>query len=154
ITLINTVPSAVAELLRSNGLPKTIDTVNLAGEPLTASLVRQLYELGGIKRVFDLYGPSEDTTYSTFALRSAFGKTTIGRPISNTRAYALDKNLQTVPIGVPGELYLGGEGLARGYLDRPSLTAAKFVPNPFSNVASGRLYRTGDLVRYLPDGRL
>lgn len=154
ITLVNTVPSAVAELISSDGLPKTIHTVNLAGEPLAASLVRQLYEWGGIRRVFDLYGPSEDTTYSTFALRSARGRATIGRPISNTRAYALDKNMQTVPIGVPGELYLGGEGLARGYLNHPALTAEKFVPNPFSNAASARLYRTGDLVRYLPDGSL
>jgi amino acid adenylation domain-containing protein len=154
ITLINTVPSAVAELLSSEGLPKTIHTVNLAGEPLSTSLVQRLYDWGGIRRVFDLYGPSEDTTYSTFALRSALERATIGRPIANTRAYALDKNLQVVPIGVPGELYLGGEGLARGYLNGPALTAARFVPNPFSNSTTGRLYKTGDLVRYLPDGRL
>jgi amino acid adenylation domain-containing protein len=154
ISLLNTVPSAVTELLRSNGLPKSIQTVNLAGEPLSTSLVRQLYEFGSIKRVFDLYGPSEDTTYSTFALRSHTGQATIGRPISNTRAYALDRNRQPVPVGVPGELYLGGEGLARGYLNRPELTATKFIPNPFSNIASGRLYKTGDLVRYMPDGRI
>jgi amino acid adenylation domain-containing protein len=154
VTLINTVPSAVAELLSTRGLPRTIHTVNLAGEPLSASLVRQLYDWSGIKRVFDLYGPSEDTTYSTFALRSALERATIGRPISNTRAYALDRYQQPVPIGVPGELYLGGEGLARGYLNRPELTAVKFVPNPFSNSATGRLYKTGDLVRFMPDGRL
>jgi amino acid adenylation domain-containing protein len=154
ISLLNTVPSAVTELLRSNGLPKSIQTVNLAGEPLSTSLVKQLYEFGSIKRVFDLYGPSEDTTYSTFALRSHIGQATIGRPISNTRAYALDRNRQPVPVGVPGELYLGGEGLARGYLNRPELTATKFISNPFSNIASGRLYKTGDLVRYMPDGRI
>jgi amino acid adenylation domain-containing protein len=151
VTLLNTVPSAAAELLRSGGLPKTLQTVNLAGEPLATSLVRQLYEYADIKRVFDLYGPSEDTTYSTFALRSGTGQATIGRPISNTQTYVLDPNLHPMPIGVPGELYLGGEGLARGYLKRPELTAAKFIPDPFG---SGRLYKTGDLVRYLPDGQL
>jgi amino acid adenylation domain-containing protein len=151
VTLLNTVPSAAAELLRSGGLPKTLQTVNLAGEPLATSLVRQLYEYADIKRVFDLYGPSEDTTYSTFALRSGTGQATIGRAISNTQTYVLDRNLQPMPVGVPGELYLGGEGLARGYLNRPELTAAKFIPDPF---AQGRLYKTGDLVRYLSDGRL
>jgi amino acid adenylation domain-containing protein len=150
VTLLNTVPSAAAELLRCGGLPKTIQTVNLAGEPLSTSLVRQLYDLG-IKQVFDLYGPSEDTTYSTFALRAGTGQATIGRPVSNTKAFVLDKNLQPVPVGVPGELYLGGEGLTRGYLNRPELTATRFIPNPFN---AGRLYKTGDLVRYLPDGRL
>ena len=151
VTLLNTVPSAAAELLRSDGLPKTLQTVNLAGEPLSTSLVRQLYDYGSIERVFDLYGPTEDTTYSTFALRAGTGQATIGRPVSNTKTYVLDKNLQPVPVGVPGELYLGGEGLARGYLNRPELTATRFIPNPFT---AGRLYKTGDLVRYLDDGRL
>jgi amino acid adenylation domain-containing protein len=150
VTLLNTVPSAAAELLRSNGLPKTLRTVNLAGEPLSTSLVRQLYDFG-IKRVFDLYGPTEDTTYSTFALRAGTGQATIGRPVSNTKTFVLDRNLQPVPVGVPGELYLGGEGLARGYLNRSELTATRFVPNPFDG---GRVYKTGDLVRYQEDGRL
>ncbi|HEU4930628.1 MAG TPA: amino acid adenylation domain-containing protein, partial [Pyrinomonadaceae bacterium] len=150
VTLLNTVPSAAAELLRSGGLPKTIETVNLAGEPLSTSLVRQLYEYG-VKRVFDLYGPTEDTTYSTFALRAGTGQATIGRPISNTKSFVLDHNLQPVPVGVPGELYLGGEGLARGYLNRAEMTATRFMPNPFDG---GRVYKTGDLVRYLEDGRL
>ncbi|HET6976573.1 MAG TPA: amino acid adenylation domain-containing protein [Pyrinomonadaceae bacterium] len=150
VTLLNTVPSAAAELLRSGGLPKTIDTVNLAGEPLATSLVRQLYDFG-IKRVFDLYGPTEDTTYSTFALRAGTGQATIGRPVSNTKSFVLDKNLKPVPVGVPGELYLGGAGLARGYLNRPEMTATRFIPNPFNE---GRLYKTGDLVRYAEDGRL
>ncbi|HKU73748.1 MAG TPA: amino acid adenylation domain-containing protein, partial [Pyrinomonadaceae bacterium] len=150
VTLLNTVPSAAAELLRSGGLPQTIETVNLAGEPLSTSLVRQLYDFG-IKRVFDLYGPTEDTTYSTFALRAGTGQATIGRPVSNTKTYVLDKNLQPVPVGVPGELYLGGQGLARGYLNRAELTATRFISNPFNG---GRVYKTGDLVRYLEDGRL
>lgn len=154
VKLINTVPSTMVELLRLGGLPESVRTVNLAGEPLAASLVRELYQQPHIKRVFDLYGPTEDTTYSTCALRLPAGPTTIGRPVGNTRIYLLDANLQPVPIGVPGELYLGGAGLARGYLRRPELTASKFVPDPFSGENGGRLYQTGDLARYLPDGNI
>ena len=153
LTLINTVPSAIAELLRLKGIPESVRVVNLAGEPLPQTLVQQLYEQKTIERVYDLYGPSEDTTYSTFALRSPSGTATIGRPIANTQVYLLDASLQPVPIGVPGELYLGGAGLARGYLQRPELTAEKFIPNPFGTPGT-RLYRTGDLARYLEDGNL
>ncbi len=153
LTLINTVPSAIAELLRLKGIPKSVRVVNLAGEPLPQSLVQQLYEQKTIERVYDLYGPSEDTTYSTVALRKPSGAATIGRPIANTQVYLLDYALQPVPIGVPGELYLGGEGLARGYLNRPELTAERFIANPFG-AAGTRLYRTGDLARYLEDGNL
>ena len=105
-------------------------------------------------RVFDLYGPSEDTTYSTFALRAASGPATIGRPIANTQIYLLGSHLEPVPIGVPGELHIGGAGLAKGYLNRPDLTAEKFVPNPFSKKAGASLYNTGDMARYLPDGNI
>ncbi|HEY0365245.1 MAG TPA: amino acid adenylation domain-containing protein, partial [Pyrinomonadaceae bacterium] len=153
LTLINTVPSAIAELLRLKGIPESVRVVNLAGEPLPQTLVQQLYELGTIERVYDLYGPSEDTTYSTVALRSPSGAATIGRPVANTQIYLLDDWLQPAPIGVPGELYIGGEGLARGYLKRPELTAEKFIANPFS-AAGTRLYRTGDVARYLEDGNL
>ncbi len=153
LTLINTVPSAIAELLRLKGIPTSVRVVNLAGEPLPQSLVQQLYEQKTIDRVYDLYGPSEDTTYSTVALRKPSGAATIGRPIANTQVYLLDYALQPVPIGVPGELYLGGEGLARGYLNRPELTAERFIANPFG-AAGTRLYRTGDVARYLEDGNL
>ena len=152
VTLINTVPSAIAELLRIGGVPGSVRTVNLAGEPLPTALVKQIHELPGIKKVYDLYGPSETTTYSTCALRSVEGPATIGRPIANTRIYILDPRLQPVPIGLPGEIFIGGDGVARGYLNRPDLTAEKFIPDPF--VSSGRIYRTGDLGRYLPDGRI
>ncbi|HEU0300401.1 MAG TPA: condensation domain-containing protein, partial [Longimicrobium sp.] len=121
--------------------------VNLAGEPLRAELVDALYARGGIERVYDLYGPSEDTTYSTWTLRQAGGPETIGRPIANTRAYVLDDAMRPVAAGAAGELYLGGSGLARGYLGRPSLTADRFVPDPFGREAGGRLYRTGDRTR-------
>ena len=153
LSLINTVPSAMAELLRLECVPASVRVVNLAGEPLSQMLVQQLYEQSGIERVYDLYGPTEDTTYSTYALRSATETATIGRPIANTQVYLLDALLQPVPIGVAGELYLGGAGLARGYLQRPELTAEKFIPNPYG-AAGTRLYRTGDLARYLADGKL
>ncbi|MDY7024237.1 MAG: AMP-binding protein, partial [Cyanobacteriota bacterium] len=160
VTLINTVPSAARELLRINGIPKSVKTVNLAGEALSNDLVQQLYKHKQIQQVFNLYGPSEDTTYSTFVLTQIGSHQTpsIGRPIANTQAYILDRYLQPVPIGIPGELYLGGSGLARGYLNRPELTAEKFIPNPFSqkNQANpnNRLYKTGDKARYLPDGKI
>ncbi|MEG4588312.1 amino acid adenylation domain-containing protein [Microcoleus sp. MOSTC5] len=156
VTLINTVPSAIAELLRIKGIPETVRTVNLAGEPLPNTLAQQLYQLPHIQKVFNLYGPSEDTTYSTFALieKGAERMPPIGSPIANTQIYLLDRTLNPVPLGVPGELYIGGEGLARGYLNRPELTAQKFIPNPFSNSPDARLYKTGDLARYLPDGNI
>jgi amino acid adenylation domain-containing protein len=154
VTLINTVPSAVAELLRSGGLPPSVDTICLAGELLSPRLVEQIYEQGTVRQVFDLYGPSEDTTYSTFALRHSTGPATIGRPIANTQVYILDHQIQPVPIGVAGELFIGGDGLARGYRNRPEATAEKFLPNPFSDEPGRRLYRTGDSARYLPDGNI
>jgi amino acid adenylation domain-containing protein len=154
VRLVNTVPSAIAALLKDDAIPAGVRTVNLAGEPLRAELVDALYARGGIERVYDLYGPSEDTTYSTWTLRRAGGPTTIGCPISNTRAYVLGAALLPLPAGVPGELCLGGRGLARGYLGRPGLTAERFVPDPFSGVAGARLYRTGDRARWQADGTL
>ncbi len=153
VTLLNTVPSAAAALLRVGRLPPSVRTVALAGEPLPAGLVDALYELGTVASVFDLYGPTEDTTYSTCALRTKGGSQTIGRPISNGQAYLLDTEMAPVPIGSVGEIYLGGAGLARGYLRRPSLTGERFVPSPFGP-AGARLYRTGDLGRHRRDGTL
>ncbi len=150
VRMINTVPSAIAELVRGDSLPKSVITVNLAGEPLAQPLVEQLYEHPSIGRVFDLYGPTETTTYSTFTLRERCGKATIGRPISNTKIYLLDRHLQPVPIGVPGELYIAGDGLARGYLNRPELTQERFVPNPFLPDSKTRMYKTGDLAPICP----
>ena len=150
VTLVNTVPSAMTELLRVGDLPGSVKTVNLAGEPLGASLVGEILGRGTVGRVFDLYGPTEDTTYSTCAQRSAQGPATIGRPISNKRAYILDGRLAPVPIGVAGDLYVAGAGVARGYLNRPELTAERFVGDPFR--AGARMYRTGDRARFLPGG--
>lgn len=154
VTLINTVPSAMKELLRLQGIPASVRVVNLAGEPTSNSLVQQIYQLPHIEKVYDLYGPSETTTYSTFTLRRVDGPATVGRPIANTQVYLLDPKGQPVPVGVPGEVYIGGDGLARGYLHRPELTAEKFVSDPFSSASGARLYRTGDLAKYLPDGNL
>ena len=154
VTLINTVPSAMAELVRIKGVPDSVRTVNLAGEPLSTALVNSIYELGMIERVNDLYGPSEDTTYSTWTLREANATPTIGRPLYNTQAYLLDSFGEPVPIGVAGELYLGGAGVTRGYRNRPELTAERYVRNPFSDAPGARMYRTGDQARYRQDGKL
>ena len=161
VTLINTVPSAIRELLRVNGVPASVRVVNLAGEPLTTPLVDRIYAETGVKKVYDLYGPTETATYSTFALRQSGKPATIGRPLANEQVYLLDARQQPVPIGIPGELFIGGAGVARGYLNKPKLTADKFIPNPFADEAtqnsSGsapRLYRTGDLARWRADGNL
>ena len=150
VRLINSVPSAIAGLQRLGQIPPGVRIINLAGEPLKQALVEALYQLPHIDHVYDLYGPSEDTTYSTWTRRAAGGTANIGRPLSNTRSYLLDGDLQPVPIGVPAELYLAGAGITRGYLLRPGLTAERFVPDPFST--GERLYRTGDLARYRADG--
>ncbi len=156
VTLVNTVPSAMTELVRA-GLPPSVRTVNLAGEPIPPALADAVCALPGVERLFNLYGPSEDTTYSTWTRLQAGRPVTIGRPLDGTRAYVLDAALEPVPAGVPGELFLGGAGLARGYLGRPALTAERFIPDPFvdpSDSGGSRLYRTGDLVRWLPNGSL
>ncbi|HZA22780.1 MAG TPA: amino acid adenylation domain-containing protein, partial [Dehalococcoidia bacterium] len=104
------------------------------------------------------YGPTENTTFTCCYPMTEVGQigasVPIGRPIANTQVYILDRQLRPVPIGVPGELYIGGDGLARDYFHRPDLTAEKFLPHPFSEAPGARLYKTGDLVRYLPEGNL
>ena len=156
VTLINTVPSAMAELLRMEALPISLVTVNLAGEALPRALADRIYERPEIERLYNLYGPSEDTTYSTFAAieRTSSRPPAIGRPISGTQAHVVDSGFRPLPVGVPGELCLGGASLARGYFGRPELTAERFVPDPWGGEPGARLYRTGDLVRRRPDGSL
>jgi len=151
---VSGVPSIIAEVARKRALPQSVSTVCLAGEPLSTRLVDRLYDTRHVQRVFDLYGPAEDTIYSTFSLREAGAPPTIGRPISNTRAYVLDPRHEPVPIGTTGELWLAGDGLARGYLYRDELTAERFVAASFGGREVQRAYRTGDLVRYRPDGAL
>lgn len=152
VTLINTVPSAATEILRVDGLPATVKTINLAGEPLRPDLVDRLYEVANITKVYDLYGPTEDTTYSTFTLRGRGEPACIGRPLANKKAYILDSRQRLCPVGTAGEICLAGIGTARGYLGQPELTAEKFIPNPF--IPGGRMYRTGDLGRLRPDGKI
>jgi amino acid adenylation domain-containing protein/FkbH-like protein len=159
VTLINTVPSAIRELLRLKGVPESVQVVNLAGEPLATALVNDIYRQSKVRKVYDLYGPTETTTYSTFTLRKLDEPPSIGRPLSNEQVYLLDASMQPVPIGVPGDLYIGGDGVARGYLNRPELTGEKFLGSPFArhsskNGVADRLYKTGDLARWRADGRL
>ncbi|MGE6764044.1 non-ribosomal peptide synthase/polyketide synthase, partial [Corallococcus interemptor] len=153
VTLVNTVPSAMAQLLRLNAVPPSVRVINLAGEALPETLAKQVYAVPTVQKLYNLYGPSEDTTYSTASLVGRDEVPLIGRPLPATRAYVLDASLQPVPVGVAGELYLAGEGQARGYLLRPELTADRFVPEPYGP-PGGRMYRTGDRVRYRTDGRL
>ncbi|GET42377.1 AMP-binding protein [Microseira wollei] len=150
------VPSAIAELVRAKRIPDGVGTVNLAGEALPLQVVELLYQQETIQEVFNLDGPSEDTVYSTYALVRQDGQKAppIGRPIANTQTYILDADRQPVPIGVPGELHLGGAGLARGYLNRPELTEQKFISHRFNKEPEARLDKTGDVVRYLPDGNI
>ena len=156
VRLVNTVPSAASSLVDSDAIPIGVRTVNLAGEALRNALVQGLYRFDQIDGVYNLYGPSETTTYSTFTRcgRGAGEEPTIGTPIWNTRAYVLDAGLEPVPLGVDGELYIAGAGVARGYLDRSGLTAERFVADPFGATTGSRMYRTGDLARWRPDGML
>ncbi len=156
VTLVNTVPSAMAELLRMNGVPQGVKIINLAGEPLPAKLVRHIYEQTAVEGVYNLYGPSEDTTYSTFGLmpRGSDAKPSIGKAVAGSKALLLDADLQVQPIGIAGELCMAGEGLARGYHNRPGLTAERFIPNPHTSKPGERLYRTGDLARFLANGQI
>ncbi|WP_407883236.1 amino acid adenylation domain-containing protein, partial [Scytonema sp. NUACC26] len=155
ITLINTVPSAAAELLNMNGIPASVRVINLAGEPLKNSLVQAIYQSTSVTEIYNLYGPSEDTTYSTFTkvAKNAQYEPTIGKPIANTRIYILDSYNQPLAPGIPGELCIAGAGLARGYLNRPDLSAEKFINLNLFNQTE-RVYKTGDLARWLPDGNL
>ncbi|HEX7772079.1 MAG TPA: non-ribosomal peptide synthetase, partial [Pyrinomonadaceae bacterium] len=156
VSLMSLVPSAMAELIRAGDVPDTVKTINLGGEAVNPELPKQIYEQTGASQVLNVYGPTEDTVYSTFSLipKETNGLVPIGRPIACSQVYLLDQHLQPVPVGVTAEVYLGGAGLARGYLRRPALTAEKFIPNPFATKPGARLYRTGDLARYLPDGNI
>jgi iturin family lipopeptide synthetase A len=156
ITVMQATPATWQMLLASGWSSHYSLKVLCGGEALSAQLAHQILETGS--ELWNLYGPTEATIWSLIVhLRVATTEnkpSTIGRPIANTQVYILDPQMQPVPIGVAGELHIGGDGLARGYLNRPELTQAKFVPNPFSPQKSARLYKTGDLARYLPDGNI
>ncbi|HLM57759.1 MAG TPA: amino acid adenylation domain-containing protein, partial [Pyrinomonadaceae bacterium] len=128
------------------------------GETAEPRWFKEVLERGSPGRLLHVYGPTENCTYSTWheveAVADDARQIPIGRPVANTQAYVLDRLLRPVPVGVVGELCLGGDGLARGYHGRPALTAELFVPNPYGLEAGARLYRTGDLARFLPDGSI
>lgn len=171
-------PTALSDLLRAEGIGviflttalfnqvvtiaphafRTVRTVLFGGEAADPRSVRQLLEYGGPQRLLHVYGPTETTTYATWYLVSEVAPTAttvpIGRPIANTQTYVLDRHRQLVPPGTPGELYIGGDGVARGYLNHAELTSERFVQDPFSTNPRARLYRTGDRVRQLHDGSI
>jgi acyl-coenzyme A synthetase/AMP-(fatty) acid ligase/acyl carrier protein len=156
VTLINTVPSAISALLDAQGIPASALTVNLAGEPLKRALVERIFSETPAQFVANLYGPTETTTYSTWVrMTKADGFVShIGRPVANTQVYLLDGRGHPVPVGVTGELYIGGAGVARGYLNQPELSAERFIADPFGGSAEARMYRTGDLGRWRGDGTI
>ncbi|HYO99699.1 MAG TPA: MupA/Atu3671 family FMN-dependent luciferase-like monooxygenase [Pyrinomonadaceae bacterium] len=148
-------PSMASMLAAEPGTLSALRSVRqllLGGEALPAALAAHLSaELAA--EIHNMYGPTETTIWSaTHLLSKHGGSVPIGRPVANTQIYILDRQLQPVPVNVPGELFIGGAGVVRGYLKRPDLTAARFVPDPFGSDGGGRLYRTGDLARYLPGG--
>ncbi|WP_105981064.1 bacitracin non-ribosomal peptide synthetase BacC [Bacillus paralicheniformis] len=148
------VPSFYLSLLDTIEQPlEDLRFITVAGEGFNESLIRQHFEKLPNVKLFNEYGPTENSVCSTRGeLQKDDEKVVIGRPISNHKAYILNHNQQLLPLGTPGELCLSGEGLARGYLNRPDLTLGKFVPNPF--VPGENMYRTGDLARFLPDGQI
>ncbi|MEO6238547.1 MAG: amino acid adenylation domain-containing protein [Vicinamibacterales bacterium] len=162
VTVASLTPSALRALLdaRRHALSQhqrdwAIRVMVCGGDALDTELADELVQL--VIPVWNFYGPTESTVWATCGRTAAEGtepSTSIGRPLADIEIYLVDRYLQPVPIGVPGELLIGGAGLARGYLNRPQLTAERFVPDPFSGRAGARLYRTGDLARYHASGRL
>jgi len=128
------------------------------GEAVDPQWVREVLKQGPPRRLLNVYGPTESTTFASGFLIESVSEDAvtipIGRPISNTEMYIVDRYFNPVPFGVPGELYIGGDGLARGYLNRPELTSQRFVANPFTETPGARLYKTGDVARYLADGNI
>ncbi|MGC2775037.1 MAG: MupA/Atu3671 family FMN-dependent luciferase-like monooxygenase, partial [Bradyrhizobium sp.] len=149
-TIVQATPSTWRLLAEAGFRPTRRLKCLCGGEAMPVDLPAQLGQMSS--SIWNLYGPTETTIWSTLARLDAAGSSCIGRPIANTRVYVLDEDGYVVPIGAAGELYIGGAGLARGYWDRADLTAERFVPDPFGD--GSRLYRTGDLVRYRADGNL
>jgi amino acid adenylation domain-containing protein len=158
ITTMHFVPSMLSVFLEADGIEKctSLRRVVASGEALSVELQQRFWERSGAE-LHNLYGPTEaavDVSYWQCRPDSDLSVVPIGKPIWNTQLYVLDKYLQPVPVGVAGELHIGGVNLARGYLKQPALTAQRFVPDPFSSKPGARLYKTGDLTRLLPDGNI
>jgi amino acid adenylation domain-containing protein len=151
-TVMQATPATWRLLLEAGWSGNKNLTVLCGGEALKRNLADEL--LSRSKAVWNFYGPTETTIWSTAWKVERGESVLIGRPLGNTQVYILDKNLQPVPTGAVGELHIGGDGLARGYLNRPEITAEKFIPDPFSKEPGRRLYKTGDLARFSPGGQL
>ncbi len=153
ITVMQATPSTWKLLLESGWPGKTDLKILCGGEAMPRELAEQL--IPRACSVWNMYGPTETTVWSSFHhVTSSAGLIPIGRPIGNTQMYVLDRNMQPVPVGVIGELYIGGDGLARGYRNRSDLNGEKFISNPFDCEPGSRLYKTGDLARYRADGNI
>ncbi len=152
-TMMQATPATWRMLIEAGWLGGKNLTVLCGGEALPPDLATSLLDRS--LALWNMYGPTETTIWSTIEkIEGTDREITIGRPIANTDVYILDQFLQPVPVGVSGELYIGGHGLARGYRGRPELTTDRFIPHPFSPEPDARLYRTGDLARYGADGRI
>lgn len=151
-TVMQATPATWRMLLEAGWTGDPRLKILIGGEAVSQKLANQLLQRS--TSVWNVYGPTETTIWSTLSQIKTGQSVTIGRPIGNTAVFVLDKMLQPVPIGVAGELHIGGDGLARGYLKRPELTAERFIVHPLSHDPKARLYKTGDLVRYLPDGNI
>ena len=151
-TVVHATPTTWSLLLEAGFTGRGIKRA-IGAEPLPPPLFRRLMEADA--SLYHFYGPTETTVWSTYHhFKSGEEPIVVGRPIANTQVYILDEHGKVCPVGVRGELYIGGEGIAQGYLNRPEQTAEKFIADLFSRQAGAKLYRTGDLVRYLPDGRI
>ncbi|HYH78539.1 MAG TPA: condensation domain-containing protein, partial [Longimicrobium sp.] len=155
VATVAMVPSAAAELLRMGAIPPCVRTLALGGEPLRNELAQRLFALGHVERVLNLYGPTEDTTYSTCkdVERGRTAAMSVGRAVGGTTPRVLDGELRPARHGEVGEVWMGGEGVTRGYLADPRMTADRYRPDPLG-APGARMYRTGDLGRLLPDGDL
>jgi amino acid adenylation domain-containing protein len=152
VTIMQATPATWRLLLESGWAGHSTLKILCGGEAWSTTLADQL--LPKCQSLWNMYGPTETTVWSAATRVQTGQKVLLGRPIANTQFYILDEHLQPVPVGVPGELYIGGDGLARGYLNRPDLTLEKFIADPFSLEPAARLYKTGDLCRYQADGNL
>jgi len=149
VCLLHTVPSIADDLLRTSRLPASVRTAIVGGEAFGTGLARKFAEHSAVRRLVNLYGPAECTSYASMALVDPASPRppSIGRPVANTQIYLLGAGQRPAGPGEEGEIFIAGEGLARGYLHRPALTAERFVPEPYSGRPGSRMYRTGDLGR-------
>lgn len=156
VTHLQCTPSMARMLLMDDAAKPglaALQRMMVGGEALPASLARELQGLMAGGTLMNMYGPTETTIWSSVhSLGAVEGAVPLGRPLANQQIYVLDRRQQPLPVGVPGELVIGGAGVVRGYLHRPELTAERFLPHPFQGAAGGRVYRTGDLARLRPDG--